>query len=225
MYTRTMNFELKDIPLFSGLKDEQLEVLKATLHIHQYSKDSVLFYEGDMSEYLHILLDGSVHVYKTTPKGTQVHMHNFSAPEIIALCAPFEHVAFPATCEFLTDGVVGLLPIDKIYQCLEDRDFSIALINALTKHMKLLVDLYHKETIFSSEAKIADVIYNNPTIFERLKNTEIASILNITPETLSRTLTKFKKEEIITLDHHVLTILDKDALKEIIDTNTIPKHL
>lgn len=217
-------FLLSHIPLFSGLNNEQLEALQAQMHIHQYSKDSVVFYEGDQSEYLQILLDGTVRLYKTTPKGTQVHMHNFIAPEIIALFAAFEKIPFPATCEFLTEGTVGLLPLEKIYECLHDTDFSMTLIAALTKRMKLIVDLFHKEMIYSSEAKIADIIYHNPRVFERLKNAEIASIINITPETLSRILTKFKKEEIISIEHHVLNILNKGALKSVIETNRIVKN-
>ncbi len=216
-------YTLQDMALFSGLRQEDLENLQAQMHIHQYTKNSVVFYEGDVSDYLQILLEGTVKLYKTTPKGTQVHMHNFTAPEIIALFAAFEKVPFPATCEFLTNGTVGLLPLEKIYECLHDADFSMSLITALSKRMKLIADLFHKETIYSSEAKIADVIYHNPTVFERLKNGEIASILNITPETLSRTLTKFKREEIITIEQHVVTILNEDALRYIIDTNTIGK--
>ena len=214
---------LKDIPLFSGLNTEQLELLQSQMHIHHYNKDSVVFYEGDTSEYLQILLDGSVRLYKTNPKGTQVHMHNFTAPEIIALFAAFEDVPYPATCEFLTEGIVGLLPLVKIYDCLHHVDFSMSLITALSKRMKLIADLFHKETIFSSEAKIADLIYTNPTVFERLKNGEIASILNMTPETLSRILTKFKKEQIITIEHHVVTVLNETVLKSVIDNNSLKK--
>jgi CRP/FNR family transcriptional regulator len=58
-------------------------------------------------------------------------------------------------------------------------------------------------------------------IFNRLKNNEIASILNLTPETFSRILTKFKKEEIISVDNHQLKILNADALYIIVDTNTM----
>jgi len=214
---------LKDIPLFSGLSDAHLQELQHDIQVRHYTKDSIVFYEGDESDYLHILVDGTVRLYKTTPKGTQIHMHNFDAPEIIALFAAFESIPFPATCEFLTEGSVGLLPLKKIYTCLHNVDFSLSLITALAKRMKLLADLLHKETVYSSEAKIANLIYTNSSIFERLKNNEIASILNITPETLSRILTKFKKEEIITLKDHVVTILDKKALKNIIDTNSMKK--
>ena len=216
-------FTLKDLTLFSGLKKEQLDLLQTQMLVHHYSKDSVVFYEGDSSEYLQVLLEGVVRLYKTTPKGTQVHMHNFTAPETVALFAAFEHIPFPATCEFLTDGTVGLIPLEKIYECLHDVDFSMSLINALSKRMKLIADLFHKETIYSSEAKIADVISTNASVFERLKNSEIASILNMTPETLSRILTKFKREEIISIDQHVVTVLNENALQNIIDTNTLTK--
>ena len=216
-------FTLKDIPLFSGLKEKHLETLQTQMHIHHYNKDSVVFYEGDSSEYLQILLEGTVRLYKTNPKGTQVHMHNFEAPETIALFAAFEHVPFPATCEFITEGVVGVLPLEKIYECLHDVDFSMSLITALSKRMKLIADLFHKETIYSSDAKIADLLYHNPTVFERLKNAEIASILNITPETLSRILTRLKRENIISINQHVVTVHDAKVLKSTINNNILKR--
>ncbi|RLA70878.1 MAG: Crp/Fnr family transcriptional regulator [Epsilonproteobacteria bacterium] len=214
-------FKLKDMPLFSQLSKEDLAELQSEMLIQHYEKDSIVFYEGDESEYLQILLDGIVRLYKTSPKGTQIHMHNFIAPDVIALFAAFEQVPFPATCEFLSDGIVGLIPLDKIYAHMENVDFSISLVSALSKRMKLLADLLHKETIYTSEAKIADILLNNTTVFKRLKNNEIASIINMTPETLSRILGKFKKENIITIKSHVVTLHDKNALLKIIETNKI----
>ena len=214
-------FLLKDIALFSGLNDKQLDILQSQLHLKHYTKESIVFYEGDKSEYLYILLDGTVRLFKTSPKGSQVHIHNFSAPEIVALFATFEQVSFPASCEFLTEGTIGLLPLHTIYNSLDNKDFALSLITALSRRMKLLADLLHKETIFSSEAKIADIVLNNPSVFERLKNNEIASILNITPETLSRILTKLKRKNIISINAHVVTIHNQKELEHIIDTNKI----
>ncbi len=216
-------FELKDIPLFSGLSERQLTELQDHIHVKHYSKDNIVFYEEEKSEYLHILLQGNVRLYKTNPSGKEVYLHGMTAPSPLALFPALERVAFPATCAFLSEGAVGFLPLDKLHKCLENLDFSLAMIKAMSKRMKLLENLLHKETIFSSEAKIADLISNNAKIFQYLKNNEIASILNITPETLSRILTKLKKEEIITIKEHVLTIHDQKALQEIIETNSMKK--
>jgi len=213
--------ELKKIALFSKLKENQLEEIQTYMHIHNYSKDSIVFYEGDESENLQILLDGSVKLYKTSPKGLQVQMCSFTAPDIIALVATYEQMPFPATCEFTTDGSIGLLPLEKLDRFLDNVDFSLSLMTLMSGRMKVLSEMFHKETIFSSEAKIANLMYSDPNVFERLKNNEIASILNITPETLSRTLTKFKKENIIKIEQHKLTVLDKEALFNIVETNNM----
>jgi len=212
---------IKEIPLFSELTEEQVKSVYAQMQVRQYTKGSIVFYEGDEGEYLYVLLEGTVKLFKTSPKGTTVNIHNFVAPEMIALFPTLERIPFPATCEFLTDGTIGLLPLDKLYGCLNNTDLALSLISSLLKRMKILAELLHKETIYSSEAKIADFILNNTSIFERLKNNEIASILNMTPETLSRILTKLKKEKVITIKEHVVTILDEDALREIVETNSI----
>ncbi len=214
-------FKLEEIPIFSALGENYIKELQEQIHIKKYTKESIVFYEGDQSEYLHILLGGSVKLYKTSPKGSQIQINRFSAPGLIAEFAIFEKEPFPATCEFVTDGAIGMLHFDVLYDLLNQPQFSLELLKSLTGKVSLLSVLVHKETILSSEAKVADLMLKKVTIFNRLKNNEIASILNLTPETFSRILTKLKKEGIIKLENHKLVILNEDALFAIIENNTI----
>lgn len=216
-----MMVRLEEIPMFSALDEHYIKELHNAVHVKQYSKDSIVFYEGDVSDYLHILMDGDVKLYKTSPKGSQIQINRFSAPSLIAEFVCFEKEVFPATCEFVTDGTVGLLHFDKLYEYLNQPEFSLELIKSLTGKVMTLSALVHKETILSSEAKVADLMIKKIAIFNRLKNNEIASILNLTPETFSRILTKLKKEGIITIDEHILKVLNEDALYVIIETNTM----
>lgn len=213
--------EFREISMFSALEDKYIKELKNAVHIKHYTKDSIVFYEGDESKYLYILMEGAVKLYKTSPKGTQIQINRFSAPSLIAEFACFEQEAFPASCEFVSDGAIGLLHFDKLCEYLNKPEFSLELIKSLSKKVMLLSALVHKETILSSEAKVADLMIKKMTIFNRLKNNEIASILNLTPETFSRILTKFKKEGIISVEDHILTLLNKDVLFNIVETNTI----
>jgi CRP/FNR family transcriptional regulator len=214
-------FKLEEIPMFSALGQNYLKELQEQIHIKKYTKESIVFYEGDKSDYLHILMEGSVKLYKTSPKGSQIQINRFAAPGLIAEFAIFEKEPFPATCEFVTDGAIGLLHYDKLYAYLSQPEFSLELIKSLTGKVSLLSALVHKETILSSEAKVADLMLKKVTIFNRLKNNEIASILNLTPETFSRILTKMKKEGIVKIENHKLVILNQDALFAIIENNTI----
>jgi CRP/FNR family transcriptional regulator len=214
-------YELQEIPLFLNLSDEFLKEIKDSVLIRHHKKESIVFYEGDKSDYLHILLSGTVKVYKTTHKGTQVQINRFSAPSLLGEFAYFEKEAFPATCEFIKDGTIGLLHFDKLYLCLKNPNFSLELIKSLSRKVSVLSALVHKETILSSEAKVADLILRKPSSFLKLKNNEIASILNLTPETFSRILTKLKKEKVIQFDEHKIEVLNADALYQIVEGNSI----
>jgi len=212
---------LEEIAMFSALTQSNLKELYNQTHIKNYSKDSIVFYEGDDSKYLHILLEGSVKLYKTTPKGTQIQINRLGAPDLIGEYACFEKLPFPATCEFVTNGAIGLLPFEVIYKHLSDPNFSMEIIKSLTGKVSLLSALVHKETVLSSEAKVADLMLQKLSMFHRLKNNELASILNLTPETFSRILTKLKKEGIIVVENQKIVILNEDALYIIVDTNTM----
>ncbi|MBD3807090.1 MAG: Crp/Fnr family transcriptional regulator [Epsilonproteobacteria bacterium] len=214
-------YDIEDIPLFSALEEKFLKEIRDQVLVKQYSKESIVFYEGDKSEYLHILLEGTVKVFKTTPKGAQVQINRFTAPSLIAEFACFEREPFPATCEFITDGTIGLLHFDTLFEYLKIPEFSLELINSLTKKISLLSSLVHKETILSSDAKVADLMLNNPSTFIKLKNNEIAAILNVTPETFSRIMTKLKKENIIRIEGNKIEILNEDALYNIVENNTM----
>jgi CRP/FNR family transcriptional regulator len=214
--------KIEDTPLFINLDKKFHKELYENIYIRNFSKNSIVFYEGDSSDYLHILLEGKVRLYKTSPKDSMVQIHRLDAPATIESYACLEQVAFHATCEIISDGgTIGLLHFKNVKKYLKIHEFSLALLKSMTNKVMILHSLIHKETILSSEAKVADLIINETDIFNRVKNNEIASILNITPETLSRILGRLKKENIIAIKNHKVEILNIEALHIILEKNTI----
>ena len=215
--------KIEEIPLFSHLDERFHKELYENIYIRHFTKRSIVFYEGDASDYLHILLKGQVRLYKTSPKDTMIQLHRLNAPATIGEYACLEQVAFPATCEFISNegGTIGLLHFKKVMEYLKDNHFSLALLKSMTNKVMMLSSLVHKETILSSEAKVSDLILNETEVFNTIKNNEIASILNITPETLSRILSKLKKSNIITIKNHIVKIENIEALHIIIEKNTL----
>ncbi len=206
---------IRNIPCFSKLSDEQLEKLKKISVIKKYNAKEILFYEGDAPTYLYVLLQGTLKVYKTNHKGQQIFLHQFYPGGLVAELANFENIPYPATAEFTSNAEV--LRIE--YKALE-KDFfknpeiSMEIIKSLIAKHKILIDIIQKEVILTAEAKVAKFILDNSELFATLKNTQIASILNLTPETLSRTLGKFKSSGLIEQEEkNHLTILDKESLE------------
>ena len=206
---------IKNISIFSKLSDEQLEKLKKISVFKKYHAKEILFYEGDAPTYLYVLLQGTLKVYKTNHKGQQIFLHQFYPGGLVAELANFENIPYPATAEFMSDSEV--LRID--YQALEkdffkNPDISFEIIKSLIAKHKILIDVIQKEVILTAEAKVAKFILENSDLFDTLKNTQIASLLNLTPETLSRTLSKFKSSGFIEMDEkHTCHILDRASLE------------
>jgi CRP/FNR family transcriptional regulator len=204
---------IREIPLFTKLSDNSIQKLESISHFKTYDANEIVFYEGDDPGTLYILVQGVLRLYKTDAKGNEVYIHQFIPTGLVGELACFENMCYPASARFITKGEV--LKID--FKRLEDDFFAdpticMEIIKSLTKKIKILSNVIHKEMILTSEAKVARLIMVHGEVFETLKNTQIASMSNITPETLSRILSKFKKLGYIKIDnkHHI------DVLNEII---------
>ena len=212
-----MIHRLDSITIFKALNQEQRTLLAKKIRIKHYTKDSIGFYEGDDRKCLYILLEVKMKLFTSGIDGCEIHLKHFKIPQPVAIYAYIKHKPFPATCKFVTDGAMGLLSIDDFESLMSIPAFTSELVHCLSSQVMMYSDILHKETHFTCEAKVADLLLNKANIFEKYKKSEIAQILNITPETLSRILSKFKKETMITLNKKTLHILNSNALTTIVN--------
>lgn len=208
---------LKNVYLFSQITDENAEKLGKISNIKKFSKGDIIFHEGQKPENMYILLEGFVKAYKLTPKGTEIVITQFKPVSIIGEVANFENIPYPATAEFLSDGTV--LSIDfSIFkkEFLQSPEILLSIIKSLLFKIRNLDMFITTNMIMSAEARVAKIMLETPEIFSSLKHYQIASLLNIAPETLSRILLKLKQENIIHIDdkHHV-KVLNLSKLKVI----------
>ncbi len=208
---------LKDITLFNSLSKKNLEEIEKISSKEDFKAGNIIFYEGDKPIFLHILLEGVVKLYKTDSKGRQIYIHQFTPVSLIGELANFENILFPATAEAITKCKILKIEYSKFdNNFLRNPNVSFEIIKSLSKKTKILSNIIHQEMILSTDAKIAKLIVEHLELFKQLKNGQIASLVNITPETLSRILTKFKKKRYIeSTNSHNLAILDKKSLESL----------
>ncbi len=206
---------LKDITLFNSLSKENLEEVEKISTLIELKSGNILFYEGDKPEFLHILLNGVIKLYKTNPKGHQIFIHQFTPISLIGELANFENIPFPATAEAIIKSEILKVDYSKLSKdFFKNPNISFEIIKSLSKKTKILSNVIHQEMILTTEAKVVKIIMEHPELFSKLKNSQIAAIINTTPETLSRILTKLKKMKYIKFnDKHELIISDKNSLK------------
>lgn len=202
---------LKSVDVFASLSDELLEKVADIATIKHLKKDNMLFYEGDKPNYIYALLSGQLKLYKMGIKDNEIVLHHFTKPCLVAEMTAFEQINFPASAIVMKDDtVVALIKIDEFLNLInENSSFSIGFIRSLTKKIKNLEQTINRNLVFDATLKVCSLLEDNPAIFQALKNKEIAQLLNMAPETISRVLKKLKKIGILDEKNR---LLDKDKL-------------
>ncbi|MFK2822415.1 Crp/Fnr family transcriptional regulator [Malaciobacter sp. WC5094] len=211
--------EFEDFYLFSFLKEEELERLKEISVKKYFNKDEILFYKGDKPKFLHVLLKGIVKLYTHDHKDNEVVIHNLMPPSLIAEIANYEEIGFPANCAFETSAEVLLIDYEKFKaEFLLKPEISMFFIKSLTKKIKALESFISYNISSNSIEKIAKFLLDNENLLKNLKQVKIAQLLNITPETFSRKISKLKKDEIIQNEKGFIKILDHEKLSDFVSS-------
>lgn len=210
--------KLKGVYLFSKVGEEDLKKLTHISHVKSFSKGEIVFHEGDTPENIYILLEGLVKVYKLTNKGTEVVITQFKPVSIIGELANFEEIPYPATAEFITKGSILSISFEAFKkEFMNSPDILFSIIKSLLAKIRTLDLFITTNMVMSAEERVIKILLESPDVFSSLKHSQIASLLNITPETLSRILSKLKQHNAIHMDdkHHI-TAIDTQKLKSMI---------
>lgn len=209
--------QLEKFWFFDSLNEQEMVQLKDITIKKNCKKGEILFYAKDEPKFLYLLANGVVKLYKHDFKENEVVLHNLCAPNLIAEISNFEELPYPANCAFETDGEIYKIDYQKFKELfLSKSEISIVFIKSLTKKIKALENFINYSITADSYTKTAKFLYENEYLFATLKQIKIASLLNIAPETLSRNITKLKKEKIITKQNGFLKIIDYQRLQAIL---------
>ncbi|WP_300369402.1 Crp/Fnr family transcriptional regulator [Hydrogenimonas sp.] len=206
--------KLKNFYLFRHMDEAKLARLEDISNIVEYKKGTILFFEGDEAKNMIVLLDGILQVYKTDQKGNKVILHHFFPVDVIAEIVNLEHMRYPASAEFETDGRALIINYELFEkEFLKDPEVSFAFIKSLSKKIKYLENVIATNMVMNSTARVAKFICEHGHEISDLKKSHIAADLNMTPETLSRILKKLSTLGLIEKKKDEIIILDKEGLE------------
>ena len=208
--------DFRGIYIFENLDDRQIERLQMISQTKKYKKGETVFFEGDKTEKLNILTDGILKVFKSDPRGNEVILSYFYPISLIAELANLEHIVYPASAIFETDGQIISIDYDTFErEFLKNPDISFSIIKSLAKKLRTLDKVISQNLTMDSTSRVAKFIYENGALFDQLKQNKIAAVLNITPETMSRVMKKIKGLKLIGYEGKKLEILDRDGLRDL----------
>lgn len=204
---------INEFYFFNTLNNSELRELREISTTKKFLKDEILFKKGEDSKYLYMLVKGIVKLYDIDENNKEVVHHSIGGQSFVCEISNYEEVPFRFNCKFEVDSEVTIIDYDSFKkQFLSKNEFSVHFIKNLTKKIRYLESFIHSNISVDVSAKIAKFIYENERVLHDIRQIQIAEILNIREETLSRKIAQFIKEGIIKKEKRVIIILDHEKL-------------
>lgn len=220
--------DLKKIPIFSTLNNEELKEIQSYLSRESFKKKEEIFSEGDPPDWFYILVNGKVKITKMSVDGREIIIELISPRDFFGGFAVLKGFPYPANAVAMEDSNVikisrhNLLKvIDRFPNVMYDitanlgdriREFHETLKNiALERVESRIAALLLKLADKTGEKKDKTILINM-----RLTKQDIAEMVGTTVETAIRVMSKFKKSGFIDDKDGKVLIRDLDALESIV---------
>jgi CRP/FNR family transcriptional regulator len=190
--------KLKKYAIFNSLGKEDLEALGMISRVRNFSSGDIINYENDSVKRVYFLLDGLIKVYKINRFDNEVFLYTMKNAGLITTFdfkGPTMHFA---NTECMKDSLVLCIDLSPLQHLIaRSQTLTLFFYEELFKKLELLRYVISREIVYDGTAKVAYMIANFTDEFNALKKQEVAYMLNIQPETLSRILSKLKREDVI----------------------------
>ncbi|WP_345984803.1 Crp/Fnr family transcriptional regulator [Sulfurimonas sp. HSL-1656] len=218
MTKRVTEEYLKTIPLFSDLSQEELAKLIKIVLLRKYPKGAILYYEKEKHNEIYYLKEGLIKIYKVDRFDNEVFMYNLFSDTLISEITDFDRIGCFANAEFAIDSDVLVIDFEHFQQMyMNSPNLMLKLLKEFAKKSKMMQCIINREIVFDGTAKVAFMLINDLRSFNQLKKQEIAYMLNIQPETLSRILKKLTRSGMIDTVDGETVLKDEATLREIFE--------
>lgn len=225
MELTTIKKVLSQFSLFRELNDAEMDKIVEISITREWKKGSHVFMQDDPLENVYFINSGRIKIYKSDINGRE---------QIVAIAKKgdmFPHVGFfrkggyPAFSEVIEDAILIVVPIDHFEKVLIDNpELCIKVFKVLGEKIVDLQDRLEEKILNNTYEQIIKLLvrlakthgqkYTDDSYLLKAEftNKDLANMIGTTRETVSRTLTKLKKEKLIEVDSVGNIIIEPDKL-------------
>ena len=188
----------------------------------QFSKQQMIFRQGQECPGVYVVDGGMVRVFKTAPTGKEHVLHMVGPGQTFAEVAAIGGFPCPAHAEAVVRTACVLIPLDRFRHAMaQDHQLCLEMMTGLSFWVRRLISLMEDLVLRDALGRTArfllesDVASDGTVKLPSLKR-HVASHLNLTSETLSRTLSRLIEAGLVVeLDKNRVELLDRGQLRAI----------
>jgi CRP/FNR family transcriptional regulator, cyclic AMP receptor protein len=225
MKVEEMKRVLSGFSLFRELTDNELNKITDISIVRDWKKHSHVFLQGDPLENVYFIYDGKIKVYKSDINGREQIVAIMKKGEMFPHVGFFRKGDYPAFAEVLEPSILIAVPISQFENVLiENPELCIKVFKVLGEKIIDLQDRLEEQILNNTYEQIIKLLVrlaqnhgkkledNTIWLEAEFTNKDLANMIGTTRETISRTLTRMKREELIELDDEGNMILDPEKL-------------
>jgi CRP/FNR family transcriptional regulator len=218
---------LSEFSLFRELNDYELTKITDIAIVRDWKKQSHVFLQGDPLENVYFIYNGKIKVYKSDVNGKEQIVAIMKKGEMFPHVGFFRKGDYPAYAEVLESSTLITVPISKFEAVLiENPELCIKVFRVLGEKIVDLQNRLEEQILNNTYEQIIKLLIRigqkhgkeledgRILLKSEFTNKDLANMIGTTRETISRTLTKMKKDELIEVDNDGNMILDIEKLME-----------
>jgi CRP/FNR family cyclic AMP-dependent transcriptional regulator len=213
---------LRKIDVFKNLPKKSVQLLDKRVVKKDYKKGEQIISEYEEAKGVFFVLSGIVKLTKQDEQGNEIIVCIKKKGEIFAEACLFNHKAkcYPATARMIQAGTIYFLNTDDLEaELIKSPELAVQMIRYMSEQLRdmtsilrdvALLDVYAKtiKTLERLAGRFGSKVSNRMHIEIPLTVQEIASLVGTSRESISRVLSRLKKDEVIKVQGKKIIIQD-----------------
>jgi CRP/FNR family transcriptional regulator len=215
--------------LFKQVDSERRRRLASVSRLRTYAKGTMIFRQGDDCPGVFVVDSGSVRVFKTGSTGKEHVLHMIGPGESFAEVAAIGEFSCPAHAQAVARTRCVFIPFEDFVQEIRgDHQLCLQMMTGLSLWVRRLIQLLEDLVLRDALGRTARFLLEADTDAEgtvRLPSLKrhVASHLNLTSETLSRTLGRLIEAGLVVeLDNNRVELRDRESLRVVSEGGGFP---
>jgi len=217
---------IKQIPLFSSLIHEEIEILAALLRRRSIKKGDVLFQKGDEGTALYAILRGCIKIIVTTTVGDKITVAILNDGDFFGEMALLDGMPRSADAVALEETQLAVLDRDDFLAFLSQHEHAVrAILRTLSIRLRKTDDLLSEICFLSLSARLAKRLlelardesegcHDVSVLAMRMTQKELSNLLGVSRESVNKELKTLRDKGIVSTARSKIVILDQERLKK-----------
>ncbi|MDP2983188.1 MAG: Crp/Fnr family transcriptional regulator [Candidatus Latescibacter sp.] len=215
----------REIPLFSSLKDEELEAIARVSVLKNCPKDTLILIEDEEGDALFIIREGKVKVTSFSETGKEVIFSILGVGDFFGDMSLLDGKPRSASVISIEESSVYILRRADFHSIIEKHpNIALKLLKELTSRLRKADERIESLAFLDVRGRVAGILLQlaeesgektpeGIVIRSRPTHQDLANMVGTTRETVTRILKQIENGNYITLSGKDVTILDTERLK------------